>query len=286
MIEITVDEQVLADIGKGFSVPVQPKLLAKLQQIIAQPDPQLNEVAELIMQDVAVSATILKTINSPLYGLARSMSDIKKSVRYIGLNGIYSLVTGCLLKQSFQQNDCSIDLDDFWVTAHQIANVAMAIGKQTKHRISSEKLFSIGFFHDCGIPIMAIKYQRYQATLNFALNNPHTPLTTLEDKIFNVNHATIGYYVASSWRLPKDICQLILRHHDRHLLDSLDQSEFQLAFAILKLAENIIEQHKYFRDITDWHYLAEPIFTLLDFDEDDYRDLCDDINEQLLMTRG
>ncbi len=277
-----VNDNMLKDIGRGFSVPAQPELLLQLQKIMAEQDPDLNTIAELISQDIAVSATVLKTINSPLYGLARTISDIKKSVRYIGLQGIVTLVTSSLIRKSFTQNDSSIALEEFWQNSSNIANASVFIGKKLKKGASAEKLFTLGLFHDCGIPVMGMKYSSYQETLDHAVNTPSEPLPQIEEKAYAVNHATVGFYVASSWRLPKDICQLILQHHDRDFLIKLDGSEAQANFAILKLAENLVYQHKHFRDAADWQYVHDLVLTVLDIDDDDVQDLIEDLGDELL----
>lgn len=279
---LTVDDNVLADISKGFSVPAQPQLLLALQNLMSEDDPSINDVSELIAQDVGVSAKIIKTINSPVYGLARSISDIHQAARYIGVKGIMSLVTSSLIVKSFRQDQCGIALDEFWNNSTNIANTSVFIGKQLKHKLSLEKLFSIGLFHDCGIPIMAMKYSDYQDTYEHAMNTPSEPLTHIEESVYQVDHATIGYYVASSWRLPRDICQVILCHHDRRQLDKLNNSAHQFYFAVLKMAENIVHSHKNFRDSTDWPYIKDSVLTLLDIDEDFYQDLAEDSLEQLI----
>ncbi len=273
---LEVDDKVLADIRRGFSVPAQPSLLLKLQKVMAEAEPNLNVLADTISQDVAVSSTILKTINSPLYGLSRSMSDIPKSVRYIGLNGINALITNTLIKRSFDQKDCNIALEEFWDNATNIANTCVHIGKSLKQAVSKDKLFSLGLFHDCGIPVMAMKYADYNETYELAHNTPSKTLPLIEDEAYGVNHATIGYYVASSWRLPKDICQLILTHHDRDFLHVENSRIQKFYYAILKLAENIVYNHKHFRDAADWPYIQEEVFTLLAIDEDDYQDYVED----------
>ncbi len=277
---LEVDDKVLADIGRGFSVPAQPDLLLKLQQVMTSEDPDINTIADTISQDVAVSATILKTVNSPIYGLARSLADIHKAARYIGINGIVSLVSNILIRKSFNQNDCSIALEEFWNNASNIANTSVTIGNSLKQAVSRDKLFSLGLFHDCGIPVMAMKYNDYNETYDHAFNTPSETITAIEDSVYNVNHATIGYYVASSWRLPKDICQLILCHHDRQFLNSRNSRLQQFYFAILKMAENIVHNHKHFSDSADWSYLKDPIFTTLDLDEDHYQDLLEDTVEK------
>jgi HD-like signal output (HDOD) protein len=278
---LEVDDKVLADIRRGFSIPAQPSLLLNLQKLMAEEEPDLNKIANTISQDVAVSATILKTINSPLYGLSRTISDIHKSVRYIGLNGIVSLVTNTLILRSFNQNDCSIVLEDFWDNATHIATTCVHIGHSLKQAVSKDKLFSLGLFHDCGIPVMAMKYPDYDDTYQLALKTPSKPLPEVEDEVYGVSHATIGFYVASSWRLPKDICQLILAHHDRDFLLSNESRVQRFYYAILKLSENIVHNHKHFRDTADWVYVQEQVFTLLDLDDDDYQDLIEDTEEKI-----
>lgn len=63
---------------------------------------------------------------------------------------------------------------------------------------------------------------------------------------YQTNHAVLGYFISSSWHLPKEICQLILQHHDnRYLLSNVDD-EYKIAFATLKAAENMVERTKRF----------------------------------------
>ncbi|MFQ3193309.1 MAG: HD-like signal output (HDOD) protein [Colwellia sp.] len=276
MLMLEIDDKVLADIRRGFSIPAQPSLLRKLQKIMAEDEPDLNVLADIISQDVAVASIILKTINSPHYGLSRSISDIHKSVHYIGLNGINSLVTNTLIKSSFDQKDCSIALEDFWDSATHIAHTCVHIGKKLKEGTSKDKLFSLGLFHDCGIPIMAMKYSNYTETYELAYNKASKTLPLIEDEFYGVNHATIGYYVASSWRLPKDICTLILVHHDRDFLKMKNSRTQEIYYAILKLAENLVHNHRHSQNSADWPYVQEMIFTLLDIDEDNYQDYLED----------
>jgi len=277
---LEVDDRVISDIGRGFSIPAQPGLLLELQQLIAGSDPDINLVADTIAKDVATAATIIKTVNSPVYGLARSMSDIHKATRYIGINGIMSLVSNILIRKSFNQNECGIALEEFWNNAGNIASTSVAIGKSLKKAVSKDKLFTLGLFHDCGIPVMAMRYSDYTETYEHAFNTPSETLTSIEESVYQVNHATLGYYVASSWRLPKDICQLILSHHDRNFLDKQGNRLQQFYFAILKMAENIVHNHKHFRDAADWPHLRDSVLTVLDLDDDNYNDLLEDTSEQ------
>jgi len=264
---LIVDQSVLDDIGKGFSVPAQPKLLLELLKLMADTNPDIKAISNAISKDIAVSAAILKTINSPLYGLSRTVTDIRMSVNYIGIFGVVMLVTGSLLKKSFDPKNCSIDLEDFWLFTSDIASLAMTIGQRYKPEIANDKFFSLGLFHACGVPVMAMKYDDYQQILDAGLTTPELELTAVEEAHYGFNHTTIGYYVASSWRLPKDVCQIILQHHDRSFLSELNGSEAQDLFAVLKLSEHLMSLKYLERASTDWPYVEAQVLSVMNIDD-------------------
>lgn len=278
---LVVDQKVLDDISKGFSVPAQPKLLLNLLKLMAEPYPDVNTIADCISQDIAVSAAILKAVNSPLYGLDRTITDIKMSVKYIGIYGVVMLITNSLIKKSFDPKNCSIDLELFWDKTTDISNATIAIGERFKPSIAMDRLSSLGLFHDCGIPVMAMKYRNYQETLDELVMSPHLSLIELEEKKFHINHAVLGYYVASSWRLPKDVCQIILQHHEIDYLDKLDGSQEQDLFSILKLAEHIISLKYLEEPSADWPHLEKSVLSILDIKKKDLGHVISLINDLL-----
>jgi len=104
-------------------------------------------------------------------------------------------------------------------------------------------------------------------------------LIELEEKHYHANHATIGYYVASSWRLPKDVCQIILQHHERDYLDKLDGSAEQDLFAVLKMAEHIVSLKYLDCASPDWAYLEEAILAILAINQTDLTNIIEQITE-------
>lgn len=266
---LIVDQSVLDDISKGFAVPAQPKLLLTLLKLMAEPYPDINAIAHCISKDIAVSAAILKAVNSPLYGLSRTITDIKMSVNYIGIYGVVMLVTGSLIKKSFDPKNCSIDLELFWTITTDISEAVVSIGKKFKQNIPMDKLSILGLFHGCGIPVMAMKYNNYQEIIDQLVLTPNLSLIELEEQHYHANHATLGYYVASSWRLPKDVCQIILQHHERDYLNKLNGSHEQDLFSILKLAEHIISLKYLDVPSADWPYVEKAVLTVLAIEKQD-----------------
>lgn len=281
---IEVNDQVLAEVNKSFVIPPQPQLLVELQALLEQEEPYLTDAADIIAKDVAIASAILKIINSPAYGLSRTVSDIKQAVMFLGWDGIKAIVPSLKLKEAFSMQKSCISLERFWDTANEIAEVSMYIGKLVKSKVPVENLYTLGLFHDCGVPPMAIKYSDYVETLKTANEDFDNGIIELEEKRYQTNHAVIGYYLASSWHLPKDICQIVLRHHDLSYLDTSDDPINQISFAVLKMAENIVHYERRYANLRDWVLLKNDILDVLGMSEEDYQDLKDDISDSLLAA--
>ena len=270
---IDLDNKKLASAVSSFQVPAKPQILIDIQKQMAEDEPSIDKIALLISNDVGLSSAILKVINSPLYGVNRKVSKIKHAVMALGLRGVNGLVVALLLKSSIQGNS-SISLEHFWDNAIDIANAMSFIGGEIGSKIPVDTLYSIGLFHNCGMPILALRYTDYNDMLAEASSLGLNSLA-LEEQHYNTNHAVLGYYVATSWNLPSEICQIILRHHEVDYLDEITDSTEQLSFAILKAAENLIEQARRQSVTPDWGYVQEAVFDVLGISAMDYSDLED-----------
>lgn len=139
-------------------------------------------------------------------------------------------------------------------------------------------LYTIGLFRDCGIALLALKYKDYKNILVEANSNCKNSVE-LEEKHYQTNHVVLGYYVASSWNLPKNICTLILQHHDKNYLSVRTSSLEQLAFSVLKAAENMIEIVKRTNLSPDWSEVGEDVLDVLGITPADYICLVSDFTE-------
>lgn len=278
---ITLDDQYVSQITKLFVIPPRPELLTELYALMQQEEPSLVEMGNIIAKDISISAAVLKLINSPIFGIARTVSNINQAVMFLGFDRIYGLVQGIKLKQSFAGKS-SISLERFWDTSEEIAQVALFVGSQIKTKVPVESLYTLGLFHDAGVPLMAMKFQNYIHVLVESNKNYDHSLVELEEKYFQTNHAIVGYFLASGWNLPKELCTLILRHHDLTFLDEKKSSIEQMTFSILKMAENIVHTERRYVAAPDWVYLKEAVLDVLGITNYEYNDIKEDAIELVI----
>lgn len=271
-----------------FRIPPKPEILTALQHELNKADPDPVDFARVVEQDVALSAVVLKTVNSPLFGLKRELSDIRMAVVMIGADKLNDLITYFTLRQSLS-GKASISLEKFWDNTMEVATMSRFVHSffQDKVVAKPEELYALGLFRDCGIPLMAMKYANYRDVLFEANHAPERVFTEVEEAYYPTNHATVGYYVASSWGLPKSLRELVLRHHETGLLHDATVSEEQKdLYALMKVASHAATQYKYGKMDSEWPLTEEAVLARLRLSDHDYEEILTDLVDEYHTVYG
>lgn len=276
MIKIT--QEIIDDVTEGFKIPSIPEVLLEVRRICEDPESEISQLAAIISKDIGLSAAILKTVNSSLYGMSRSISDINQAVILLGMGSVSTLIAGILIKQSFQ-GKAAISFERLWDNATFVAEAMVFLGKNVDKKIPREDLYTTGLFHDCGIAAMSMRFSStYLETLLLANEDHSRSQVEHENDHHGSNHAVVGYFIASGWKLPKNIRQVILNHHEPDFLITSPSDDQRSIYAILLIANNLVSTIKRKKTIQGWDLVKEECFAQLDIDEDKYKDLSEDLD--------
>jgi len=269
---IYIDDKVIDEVASGFHIPAQPGIITELQHVMSKRESTIADEAAVISKDVGLSSAILKTANSAYFGLLRKVSSVYQAACFLGMNVLNDLVTALLFKSSFDGIPCCLTLERYWDDASDIANAMTFISKNIEIKLPTEFLYSIGLFHDCGIPALSNKYSNYKEILMQANSNGQNP-SSLEEAEYKTNHAIVGYFIATSWNLHSVVCNIILNHHQLDFLVKTKVDDERLGFATLKIAENLVERKKRENFAPDFQELKDDLFKVLDITEEQYNAL-------------
>jgi len=240
-----IPEETAQALLKGITIPPQPQIMVDLHMEMAMPEPGFADIAKIITKDVGISGSILKVINSPCFQLRNQVTSIGQALNLLGLNNVINIVNSLSIRNSLSDNAIT-ELTRFWDNAQDVAMAAAAISKLTGVA-SPDEAYSLGLFHNSGIPLLMHKFEHYPAVLTRAYAEPAKLITDIENEMIASNHAVVGYYVAKAWKLPAYIAQAIADHHkvEPIFADKIacEQTEKNL-LAILKLAETTCKTHK------------------------------------------
>ena len=267
----------------GIKLPPAPYIVTKLQAELLKEEPLLSDIAGILAQDVAISAMVLKTVNSAYFDLRAKVSSIQQAVSLLGINNISNIVSGLALRQAFETAD-SANPPHFWDSP---ANTAMAAAKIAKEigGASPDEAYLLGLFHNAGHALMMQKFPDYPEFFEQNINHSDALITQLEEQIYNTNHATLGYYLARSWQINPALCSLILDHHNTE--ERLAENDGQVShegtlLAVLKMAEHIDKLFWSINPDHEWEQIKGTVLAYIGMSEPDFDDLKDDVTERLM----
>jgi HD-like signal output (HDOD) protein len=281
-IELT-DEQIRS-VLQGISVPPQPQIMVDLQMEQVMPDPDLRAIARLISQDPGLSGALLKTVNSPFFGLANRIASIQQAVNLLGCHSVINLINAQSIRGELT-DAAIVTLNRFWDSAQDVASTCLTLAKRIGHP-SPDEAYTLGLFHNCGIPLMLARFPGYMAVLEeaYASVGAEARITDIENRVLNTNHAVVGYFVARSWKLPQHLCEAIANHHNALALfrDEWSDPQIKTLLAILKMAEHICACHRVLGEQSEdreWGAVAQLVLEYVGLSEYDFECQRDSIRE-------
>ena len=260
---------------KDIVIPSCPAVLTQLRTEMAQDDPDTGKVARMVGADVALSLAVLRTINSPYYGLRRQVDDIGQAVAMLGMRQVSMLVTSILMRQSLNSN--GLKLVRFWDVSNK-RSLGLAKLAKGLHGVEVHLAQSFGLFCDIGIPLLMQRFPDYGMTLKLANEDPEGVFTDVEREHHGADHAHIGSIMARSWGLADTLCLAIRHHHDYSaFIDSAVPAEVVRLIAFNLLVELAIQSHANLNVGHEWSKGGEHAMGALMLSDQDVEDWIEDL---------
>ena len=270
---------------QGISVPPQPQIMVDLQMEQVMPSPDLKAIARLIGQDPGLSGALLKIVNSPFFGLANRIASIQQAVNLLGCDTVINLINAQSIKGELT-DEAIVTLNRFWDTAQDVAMTCLTLAKRIGYQ-SPDEAYTLGLFHNCGVPLMLKRFPDYMAVLEEAYCNASAEYRVVdtENRLLNTNHAVVGYFTAKSWNLPLHLCEAIASHHNALSIfsdDSGRDAQLKTLLAILKMAEHICESHRILgnqAEDREWQSIEQMVLEYVGLSAYDFENLRESIRE-------
>jgi len=208
----------LSDLSKTIvdnvnSLPQFPDNIVVVQRLIADPKSELADIARQISMDPALTADLLKIVNSAQYMLAKKVDNISEAVKLVGMRGIKNL-----LFSYGTQKILGVDTNEkknLWDHSYKTAFYAYNLAKNfKKDKNLMDDVYVGGILHDMGKIIFANVHPELLAKIKTFCADKGMPASTFEDLSAGMNHAEIGGKVAEKWNFPEQLVHAIQYHHD------------------------------------------------------------------------
>jgi two-component system, cell cycle response regulator len=195
------------------NLPSLPTVAIEVLKLTRAEKASIEDIAEVIQHDPALTAKLLKVVNSSLFGIPREILSIKQAMVVLGMRTVKVMVLSFSLVDVFStRNKGEFDYELYWRFSVTTAVAARLLAQAVAPNMM-EQAFVAGLLADVGV-LAAYRCvpDKYAPVLR-AWCNQRRPLHVIELEHLGVTHAEMGWKLLDSWGLPKSLCDAIGAHH-------------------------------------------------------------------------
>ena len=186
-----------------------PDIYFQISEMINDPRFTAKDMGQVISKDPALSARLLKVVNSAFYGFQARIDTISRAVAIIGVDDLKGLVLATTVIDKFSKIPCElVDMTNFWMRSVHCGVMAKLFAKESTV-LHSERLFLTGLLHDIGSLVLYHKLPEKSFEILLAADHDRRLIGGLEQEIIGFTHADVGAELIKSWGLPESLYESI-----------------------------------------------------------------------------
>lgn len=197
----TVQNELLEAIkNDALVLPTLPEVALRVREAAEDPNVSIPALCKVIGNDAALTARLIKVVNSPLLRSNKEITDLNMAISRLGINYTSNLATGLAMEQMFQATSDVIDskMRDVWSRSTEVAGICHALCRHFT-RLMPDQATLAGLVHQIGVlPILTY------AEESDALLKDSASLNHIIDRL----HPMIGARILRAWDFPEQIASI------------------------------------------------------------------------------
>ncbi|MCP3979387.1 MAG: GGDEF domain-containing protein [bacterium] len=194
------------------SLPVPPRIIARVVEVAAAPDSTAADLASLIGTDPTLTAEVLRAVNSAHYGLRGNVSTVHHAVALMGMTAVRNLVLCIGVKTLLRTDDSKSGQQEmFWECSMRRAAASVCLANRLGLE-GPDEYFTSGLCLDVGAAVM----QRQDASLESVMaemTNRAAAERLAAEREHGQGHDCFGADLLGSWGLPGTLSETVRFHH-------------------------------------------------------------------------
>lgn len=211
-----------------------PSVVMRAMEMLNSADTSASDIGEIIAEDPALTARLLKIVNSAFYGFPSRIDTVSRAITIIGTLELTDLIVGSSAIETFSRlPNQLVNMQDFWEHSLYAGIVARLLSRYLRAP-NTERCFIMGLLHDIGSLVL---YRQEPDLARQALekaNRESLPLHLAEREMFGFDHGEVGAELMRSWNLPESFVETALHHHQPTTAE-----RYRMETAVVHLADVI-----------------------------------------------
>ncbi len=223
--------------AKGIAVRVRAR--SKLYRILTSPSLNAEAMNQAILEDPELAGEILRSVNSPYYGLVQPVASVTRAILYLGHLEVRNIIWRVCMRET-SGDDLTAEtqeaMDHLWHHSFVVSRGSYVIAR-TLGVGDPDHIATAALLHDIGKSFfLRLQPSEYMALMEDpALTGGD--LRRAEQSLFGCDHARLGYEVVRMWGLPDKITQLVGKHHHPEWATAVKEFDDPRSLMVVYLAD-------------------------------------------------
>ncbi len=195
-------------------IPSPPAAIAKIVRLASDPDVSVDKLGVVISSDPVFTAELLRTVNSPFYGLKVQIGTGARAAAVLGTRALRNLAICFAVRDSLRSSGFRAeDLKSFWEDSLRRAVAARLLARHAGIG-NPDEAFTIGLLQDFGM-LALLKSNREQLQSWPEVRALGPAERRMEEQTrFGTTHDKLASFLGARWGLPEALTTALAFHHN------------------------------------------------------------------------
>lgn len=202
-----------AAVRRVTEISTLPQVALRVIETAQNPDAGAADLKVVVEGDPALSARVIRMVNSAAFGLRTTVTNLHQAISYLGFNQVRNLAMTASVSEIFKKDEQihGYSRRALWRHLVSVGICARLVAK--RHGLAAfEDAFLAGLLHDIGIILLDQTAHESFVHVIETLDARQT-LSEIERAVYGFDHCSFGERVAETWRFPESVRGAIRHHH-------------------------------------------------------------------------
>jgi HD-like signal output (HDOD) protein len=187
-------------------LPTLPEVALRVRETAEDPNASIQDLTKVIGNDAALTARIIKVVNSPLLRTNKEITDLQMAISRLGINYTSNLATGLAMEQMFQATSDVVDrkMREVWNKSTEIAGICHVLCRHYT-RLMPDQATLAGLVHQIGVLPILTYAEEHNELLADSISLNH---------VIERIHPLIGDRILRAWEFPEPIAAVPSQYLD------------------------------------------------------------------------
>jgi putative nucleotidyltransferase with HDIG domain len=191
-----------------------PQVAHKIMAIARDPQSSMGTISDLIQYDQALTANLLKAVNSAYFGLSKKVDSLHQSVVFLGMDKVVDLVMMEASNANFRKGQEGYDLDSGELWRYSVSSALIARDLAEAKEIQDiHTVFTAGLLKDIGKVVLSQHVADSFEKINLLVSKHGFSFREAEKAVIGIDHAELGALIAQKWKFSDKMVDIIRNHH-------------------------------------------------------------------------